>query len=449
MSIKERLKSLTPPWLMAIYYQALALGSALLFGRPSRRLVVVGVTGTKGKSSTIFLMRAILEEAGFRVGWTSTVSFGDGVRERPNKLHMTMPGRFFIQRQLRAMARHKCDYALLEVTSEGIKQFRHWGVNFDAAVFTNLAPEHLEAHGGLAEYRAAKLQLFKALARGRAKRVTRAGQQWQVAKVSIVNIDSEQALYFLKVPVEHTIGYGILNRAAAGVNELVRAEQLVIEPAGTHFKVRGVDFWLKLPGTFSVYNALAAIALGLTQGVALTQMQAVLAQVKLPAGRLQFIDGGQPFKVVVDYAHTPDSLRAVYETMKANIPAGGRLVGVLGAAGGGRDIWKRPVLGKIAEEFCDEVVVTNEDPYDEDPLKIMHAVVAGVERRDKVRLEPDRRLAIRYALSIAKPRDTVVITGKGSEQTIIIKGRAEPWSDAEVAAAELKALGYRHERAML
>lgn len=445
--IKQKLLKQAPPWLKDFYYQAVAQVAALYYGWPSRRLVVIGVTGTKGKSSSIMLIKSLLEGAGKKVGWTSSVSFGSGTNEVANDLHMTMPGRFFIQRWLRTMVRAGCTHALIEVTSEGVKQFRHSGINFDVAVFTNLAPEHLEAHGGLSKYRAAKREFFKALASAPRKRDLAGAKETPLPKTSIVNIDSEHAPYFLAVATDHTIGFSVSARSAAGVNEIIKAEDLLIKPNGSSFVIRGVAMDMRLPGTFNVYNVLGAIAVAVNQGVSLLQIQKSLKQIKPPAGRMQFIESGQPFKVVVDYAHTPDSLRAVYEALRANIPPGGRLMGVLGATGGGRDKWKRPVLGAIAEEFCDEVVVTNEDPYDEDPLDIMHGVVKGIERRDKVRLEKDRRLAIRYAFQTAKPRDTIVITGKGSEQTMIVGGRAEPWSDFEVCAAELQALGYKPERA--
>jgi len=405
--VKNLVKKLIPDFLLSFYHYCLALTGAFLYGFPSRKLTVIGITGTSGKSTVVELSSKILQEAGFKVASLSSIKFKIKEKEWENKLKMTMPGRLKVQKFLRQAVRAGCKYAVLEVTSEGIKQFRHKFINFDVAVFTNLSPEHIESHGSFEKYREAKLRLFK------------------IAKVHIINLDDENAEFFWKIPAEKKISYK-LNEGA-----------------------RLLPKNLKLLGEFNLYNALAAIEVGLSQGVSLEICKKALEKIKGILGRMEIVIK-EPFTVIVDYAHTPQSLKKVYETIlnsKFLIP-NSKLICVLGACGGGRDKWKRPVLGKIAAKYCDEIIITNEDPYDENPLKIMEDIESGfsqipnpksqIPKYEKIL---DRREAIRKALELAQPSDIVVITGKGSEPWMCVAGGEKiPWDDRKIVKEEFTRL---------
>jgi UDP-N-acetylmuramoyl-L-alanyl-D-glutamate--2,6-diaminopimelate ligase len=395
--MKALIKKLIPSFLLSWYHLKLASFGAFIYRYPSRKIKVVGVTGTNGKTTVVDLTTRILEEAGFKVASLSSIKFKIGEKERPNTLKMTMPGRFKIQKFLREAVSANCQYAVLEVTSEGILQYRHRFINFEAAVFTNLTPEHIEAHKGFENYRKAKGKLFQA-----------------TKKIHVVNVDDENAEYFLKFPAKKKYTYG-LNRG--------------------DINMRNTKFKLKLIGDFNNYNALAAICVGLSQGVKLEICQkAVEKEIGIP-GRMEEVIS-KPFKVFVDYAFTPTALEKVYKTLK---PKDKKMVCVLGCCGGGRDKWKRPILGELAGKYCNETIVTNEDPYDEDPMKIISEVAKGTKGKAKKIL--DRRVAIRESLKVAGSGDVVVITGKGCEPWICVAGGKKiPWDDRKVAKEEFQKL---------
>jgi len=426
--MKEIIKKFVPAFLLSWYHFLLAFLGAVFYRFPSRlcrsfggqakKLKVIGITGTNGKTTTIEMISKILEEVGYKVALVDSIRFKIGKKEWQNTLKMTMPGRFQIQKFLRQAVNAGCQYAVLEVTSEGIKQHRHRFINFDIAVFTNLTPEHIEAHGGFENYRAAKGKLFQA-----------------TKNIHIINIDDENAEYFLQFPAEKKYTYG-LNQG--DVNN------------------QNLQLNLRLIGDFNVYNALAAACVGVSQGVNLEIYKKVLEAVGNIPGRMEEVIS-QPFKVFVDYAFTPNALQKVYETLsgksKIQIP-NSKMICVLGACGGGRDKWKRPVLGEIAAKYCDEVIVTNEDPYDENPLDIIEQVAKGAEsisvnqrrnqRESAVYKILDRREAIRKSLELAKTGDIVVITGKGCEPWICVAGGKKiPWDDRQVVREEFKKLTLR------
>ena len=426
MTIKVLIAKLTPPFLLNIYHYKMALLSAILFWFPSRLrqgfggqakdLTVIGVTGTSGKSTTVDFITRILEEAGNKIVSNSSIRFKVGSKEWPNNLKMGMPGRFFMQKLLRQGVKEKCNYAVLEVTSQGILQYRHKFINFKTAVFTNLTPEHIEAHGGFENYRTAKLKLFKA-----------------TKNTHIVNLDDSNSDYFLKIISKEKWGYGFKGfdfRLPDSNLKTVFVDNVLESDNGLKFSIKGTEFNLNLLGMFNVYNALAAICVGLSEGVSLDICKRALEKAKGIAGRMEVVVK-KPFTIIVDYAHTPEQLELVYKSLKAK-----PLICVLGSCGGGRDKWKRPVLGKIAKDYCKEVIVTNEDPYDEDPMIIIEDVARGANGKAQKIL--DRREAIKRALKLATPYDTVVITGKGSEPWMCIKNDKKiPWDDCQIAREEL------------
>jgi UDP-N-acetylmuramoyl-L-alanyl-D-glutamate--2,6-diaminopimelate ligase len=401
------------------YHFLLALTGTLLYRYPSKKIYVIGVTGTKGKSSTVEFINAVLEAAGKKTAILSTIRFKVGDTTRPNKYKMTMPGRFFVQKFLRQAVDAQCEYAIMEMTSEGARFFRHLGVELDALIFTNLSPEHIESHGSFKKYKQAKLRLAKKLARSN-----------KPARLSIANIDNEHAYSFLVHNVEKNIGYSLKDV------HIISEDQ-----SGSTIMYNHTEIHIPLPGKFNISNALAALKLADELGIATSESKKGIESLSLIRGRVEKIEEGQDFTVIVDYAHTDDSLRKLYETFSSSESAdsrlGRRLICVLGSTGGGRDSWKRPVLGKIADEFCSEIILTNEDPYDEDPMKIIGEVASGITTHEpKVIL--DRREAIAYAFSIAQKGDVVLITGKGTDPYIMgARGSKIPWDDAQVAREEL------------
>lgn len=402
MTTKESFKKLLPTFLLNFYHYTLAFLGAIFFGFPSKKLIVIGVTGTSGKSTTVDFITRILEESGNKVASTSSVRFKISDKEWNNKLKMTMPGRFMMQKFLRQAVKEKCKYIVLEVTSEGIKQFRHKFIHFDTAVFLNLTQEHIESHGSFEKYRSAKIELFKS-----------------TKNIHIINADDENTSYFSQIPAQKKIYYGVKGKVD------VKADNVTFNKEGFEFTVSGAIFTMHLIGGFNVYNALAAIAVGLQYNIPLESCKKALEKVKGMPGRLEVVTK-DPFWVVVDYAFTPDQLEACYKSLNHRL-----LVCVLGATGGGRDKWKRPVLGKIAAQYCKEIIVTNEDPYDEDPMEIINQVSEGAGSKAQKIL--DRKEAIKKAIKLAQPTDTVIITGKGSEPLMAVEnGKKIPWDDRQI-----------------
>jgi len=392
------MKKFIPKFIFNIYHYLLALIGAIIYGFPSRKLIVIGITGTKGKSTTVVLTGKIFQEAGYKVGWISSLTINIGKEEIMNPYHMTMPGRFFIQSALAKMVKNGCKYAIIEVTSEGIKQFRHKFIKFSGAVFTNLAPEHIEAHGSFEKYRSAKLELFKVAAKNE-------------NSFGIYNVDDKNVGWFLKIPIKNKYQYSL--------------------------KANKIDFKLNLIGEFNQYNALAAITIAKSQRISEDIAKRALEKVKFIPGRLEEINAGQDFKVIVDLAHTPDSFEKVFRVFK-QMPHN-KIISVFGSAGGGRDKWKRPELGRIASENSDIVIICTEDSYNEDEQEIADEIAAEC-KRIKPEIILDRRNAIKKALSLAQKDDIVLILGKGTEQTMVIGNKKSKWDDREVVEEELENL---------
>lgn len=433
--MKEFIKKFIPGFALSLYHKSLSIMADIFYGNPSGKLIVIGVTGTNGKSSVVNLIGRVLEEAGHKVGWTSTINFKVGEKEWLNDVKMTMLGRFKLQKLLKQMVKAGCRYAVVETSSEGIKQFRHLGINYDIAVFTNLTPEHIESHGGFANYKKAKLDLFKHTAKSTRKKI----QGKEIKKVSAVNIDDEHGNDFLQFETDEAWGYGIEGRGIANISRIVRASEVEIGGGGVNFKIKGTEFNLKLLGEFNIYNSLAAVSVALSQEIDLNVCKSALEKIVGLPGRMEFIDEGQNFKVLIDYAPEPVSLEQMYKTLKmSGIKEGtARIIHILGSCGGGRDRARRPALGGIAAQNADIVVVTNEDPYDDPPMMIIDEVAEGAIQQGKelnknlFKIE-DRGGAIAKAVELARENDLIIITGKGCEQAIAVaRGKKIPWDDRE------------------
>jgi len=402
------LKTIKTCWHFAIAY-----ASALWYGFPSKKLFVIGITGTKGKSSTAEMVNAILEEAGYRTALASTIRFKTGAASRPNLFKMTMPGRGFLQRFLAEALAAGATHAVVEITSEGARQYRNRGIALNALIFTNIAPEHIESHGSFENYKKAKFSIGERLAASPKR-----------PRIMVANADDDLGKEFLALPVERALPY-----------RLADAKPYQMLDGKVSMTFRDTTFTVPMPGEFTVMNALAAATLAYEIGIDPHIIARALSRLGPILGRVERIECGQDFLAVVDYAHTPGSLAALY----AAFP-GKRKVCVLGNMGGGRDAWKRPEMGRIAEDACDVVILTNEDPCDEDPLKIVREMACGM-KHTKPLIIIDRREAIARALSEARPGDAVLVTGKGTDPFLLeAHGVRTPWSDAQVVREELTTL---------
>jgi len=405
---KKLFGSLSP-----IYHFKLAMWGAIIYRFPSRKIKVIAVTGTKGKSSVTEILNAILEEAGYKTAVSNTIRFKVGDVSEPNLYKMSMLGRFFIQKFLRRAVDAKCQYAILEVTSQGAELFRHKFIDFDALIFTNLAPEHIEAHGSYEKYVAAKLSIADAVVKSKKPKT-----------VLVANADDKEAAKFLAK-----------NFAVKRTFSLSDVKPYEMRDEGLDFTFHGTKIHSPLSGVFNIMNILAAATLANEYGIDVTTIKKAVEKFSEIKGRVERIKEGQDFNVVVDYAHTPESLQALYDAFR-----GHRRICVLGNTGGGRDVWKRDKMAKIAETECDEIILTNEDPYDDDPQKIITDMASAIPDAKPIVIM-DRRMAINKAISMAHSGDAVLITGKGTDPYIMgANGTKIPWSDASVAREEIKKL---------
>lgn len=433
MSFKSRLRNVLPKSVLLQYHRAVAWLAAAWYRHPSRELIVVGVTGTKGKSTTSNVIWHVLTQAGFTVGLTGTVNYRIGEKNWISPYKMTMVGRFQLQKLLREMVNAGCQIAVVETTSEGIVQHRHRYIAYDVCVLTNLSPEHIESHGGFENYKQAKLELFRHLERLPRKML----HGKEVARASVINLDNEHAEDFLSV--------GSYQHITIGTNEKsdVRFDGVVESLQGIDFRINTLPAHMPLLGKWNAYNG--AIAVGVARALGVVETVAINALSTAPyiPGRMEFINEGQSFTVIVDYAYEPVSLELLYQFGKKFVPQGKRLITLISSTGGGRDARRRPLNGHVAAQYCDEVIVTNEDPYNEDPEEIMRAVMDGVREGGKdignhAHYIVDRREAIAKAFELAKEGDIVFLTAKGAEQKMCVASGSIPWDDREVARQVLQ-----------
>ena len=424
--------------------QALAHLAAAFHGYPARQLTVIGVTGTDGKTTTVNLIQAILTAAGCKTGMISSVNALIGDEYYDTGLHVTTPDAPDVQRYLAQMVAAGTEYAVLESTSHGLAQHRVTACEYDVAVVTNITHEHLDYHGTYEEYRAAKARLFRDLSTSFRKPDT--------PKVSILNADDSSFDYLRAIPADCHLTYGLTEPAD------VTARDIVSSPEATRFTTRTPvgqvgnlsliaqtprgDFEVhsSLVGPFNVDNILAAIAVGISQDIPLEAMQEGIASVTGVVGRMERIDLGQDFTVIVDFAHTPNSLKRALETARRLTQ--GEVIVVFGCAGL-RDVAKRPMMGEIAGRLADHVVVTAEDPRTESLDDIMASIALGCEKAGKREGEHywrigDRGEAIEFAIQMAQTGDLVIVTGKGHERSMCFGTTEYPWSDHEAVRAALE-----------
>ena len=396
------------------YHYFLAWVGAIIYHFPSRQLKVLVVTGTKGKTSTTEILATMLESAGHKVASTSTLQFKIANKTNRNLYKMSMPGRMFMQRFLRQAVKVGCDFAVIEGTSEGAKFFRHKFIDFDGLIFNNISPEHIESHGSFEKYLNAKLDYARALEKSK-----------KPHKVLVINKDDVASDKFINLAPSAKVVRFSLNEA----------RPIEITQNFSRLTLAGASIETKLTGEFNILNILAATKMAQAFGVKIENIEHALKNLNVIPGRMEKVVSGNPkqdFEVVVDYAHTADSLTKAYEALGDK-----RKICVLGSCGGGRDKWKRPQMGKVANDHCDYIILTNEDPYDEDPDQIITEVAEGITKPYVKIL--NRREAIRAAIKEAKEGDVVIITGKGTDPYIMgPKDQKTPWSDYGVAKEELE-----------
>ena len=404
--------------ILPLYHYSLAYLADLWYRHPSKEIMIIGVTGTKGKSTVTELMTRILETNGHKVASLSTIQFKIGDEIARNLFKMTMPGRFFVQKFLRKAVNAGCTHAIVEITSEGARQYRHSFLDLDALIFTNLSPEHIESHGSFEKYKQAKLTIAKRLETSTKR-----------PRYLVANVDDEHGVDFLNFAVEHKLPYSLKDLSLYSLHR--DSVSLVFS-----------DITIRVPmiGLFNVYNILSTITLARALNVSFTTIDKALRHIEKIAGRVERFTSPKGAKknitAVVDYAHTPDSLEKLYQAFPDVYK-----VCILGNTGGGRDTWKRPEMGEIANRYCDQIILTNEDPYDENPRDIVDQMAKGIGDKNKLEIIMDRREAIRTAFEIAPDGSFVLISGKGTDPYIMgPNGTKTPWSDAEVVREELDKL---------
>ncbi len=407
------------PGASSAYHFLWAWTGAALYRHPSSEVVTIGVTGTKGKTTTLELINAILEAAGKKTALLSSLRIKIGDRSAKNRTGNSMPGRAYIQDFLHKAARIKCDYALVEVTSQGVAAHRHRFVKWHMGVITNIHPEHIESHGSYEKYRAAKLSFLQyVLKRG--------------GEVFLNRDDGEYNFFFneLAAPPNVPVNY-------SKEDEFLKDCLPRIEAARRTLNGKGTAAETFILSDFNIEHIAVAAAIGRRLGIDDATIEKAILNFKGVPGRMEFIRANG-WTAVVDYAHTPESLEAAYRAVKPKPTKDHphpRLIALLGSAGGGRDKWKRPAMGAVAARWCDEIILTDEDPYDEDPEEIVNEVEKGIRDEDPGKMAHtlrimDRAEAVHKAFDLAREGDVIIGTGKGSEEWIhVANGRKVPWSE--------------------
>ncbi len=411
--------------------RALGLMSSTLYAHPSRDMIVIGVTGTDGKTTTTTMIHQMLLSAGRRVGSMSTVDIRLGDAVDPNDSRQTTLEALEVQEQMAHMRDRGLKYAVIETSSHGLALQRIVGVDYDVAVFTNVAHEHLDFHKTIEAYREAKAQLIN-LTAGSARK--------GIDKTAVLNRDDPSYAYLVNRPIARQLTYGIQLSAD------LKADRVEATPDGLRMEASTplgpLSLRLNLSGRWNAANALAAAAAGVAVGMTLDEIRRGLESYSGVSGRMERVDLGQPFAVIIDYAHTPQSLEKVLRELRPITR--GKLIAVFGSAGD-RDREKRPWMGEIAARLSDYAVFTNEDPREEDAMTILNEIAAGAEEvgwregEQYVRIE-DRRQGIAHAVRKASAGDTILLAGKGHERSILIGRGKEPWDERAAAEAAIRGL---------
>ena len=449
--------------------------SAVFYDNPSQKLGVFGVTGTEGKSSTVAFIWQLLRLSGHKAGFISTVQYSLGGEALDNPEHQTTPEAPIVQRRLAEMVRNGCEYAVVESSSHGLSRRtnRLGDVAFDCGVFMNVTLEHLEFHGTWEQYRDDKANLFRALDTFSHKK-TICGTERELPSFGVVNLEDPAASYFAAATTKKVVGFTTEGKAGKQAGEELAATPLPKIPADMPYlsgrNIAAASFGLSfsihrfenhesladgdrvlhvkapLPGAFNAYNIMAAmLAVAGMTGTSLEKLAELTEKLSPVKGRMTVIDKGQPFEVIVDYAHTPSSFETIFPPVRKRCQ--GRMICLFGS-GGERDVKKRPLQGEIAAKFCDIVILTDEDPRGEDSMVLLEQIAVGVRKGGKkdgedLFFEPDRPKAIRLAFSMAKKNDIVLLLGKSHENSIIYKDRVMKYDEISEAVNALAEMGFK------
>jgi UDP-N-acetylmuramoyl-L-alanyl-D-glutamate--2,6-diaminopimelate ligase len=418
MSLRHTLSSIVPKSIKYWYHLSRAVLANMWYGFPARRLTVIGVTGTNGKTTTTQFIARILAAADKKVAMASTINFQIGEHRWVNASKLTTLSPWQLQRFLRDAVQAGCEYAVIETSSHALDQNRVWGISYEIAVMTNVTREHLDYHETMTQYRSAKRRLF------------------QRAKRAVVNLDMEDPQFFYATGTGTTLTYSTKDPQAQ-----LLATDITLDFKGTEFVVDGRQFRLHIPGLFNIENALAALGVAQLAGIDFAVTEQALASVTGVPGRMELVPNHMNADILIDYAVTPDAFEKLYASILPLKIPGSQIIHVFGACGE-RDRGKRPQMGEIASSYADIIILTNEDPFYEDPEQIIDDIEQGVsKKRDKNYFRIfDRRQAIRKALSLAEIGDIILITGKGAEVTMAFGDKRLSWSERQVIEEELEQL---------
>jgi UDP-N-acetylmuramoyl-L-alanyl-D-glutamate--2,6-diaminopimelate ligase len=423
--IKQILRKIIPYDFILLTHKLRAVLAAVIYGFPGKKIRAIGVAGTKGKTTTTNMIAKILEEGGHKVAMISTANFQIGEKKWLNDVKLTTTSPFYFQKFLAKAVKEKCDYAIVEISSHGLIQYRHWGVPYKTVVLTNMMSDHLDYHKTYDNYKNSHNALIT-----------------KDLENIIINYDDENLRSFLDFSTPNKYVFSLKGYKEIENIKLIKAEDIVSKKEGLEFSIKTnkgkMPLRLPLIGEFNIYNSLAATAAGLAESIKPLAIKKALESIKNIPGRLEKIDEGQNFEVIVDYAHSPDSLKSVYSAIKPVVK--NRMIAVLGGTGD-RDKTYRAKGGAIADEYADIIIVTNEDPYSENPENIIDQVLSGIKNKkldENLFRESDRKKAIKKAVNMASEGDLVIITGKGAEQFMICGEQKIPWDDRIIAREFLR-----------
>ncbi len=405
------MKKLIPQQIKNIYHLAQAIIANFWYGFPSKKIKIIGVTGTDGKTTTVQLITKILEEAGYKVAMASTINFKINGKEQSNLSHFTTLSSFAVQKFAGLAVDAGCEYLVLEISSHSLDQYRVWGVDYDIAVITNLTREHLDYHETMEKYRKAKLKLFKK------------------AKTAIVNLDMEKPEDFLQRENYKKITYSLKDNKAD-----IFANNIKLGIANSAFSINNQKFILNLAGDFNIENALAAICVGVCENIDLETCAKALEKVHGIPGRMEYVPNDRGLNILVDFALTPNALKKMYSLLVKIKKSEAKIIAVFGSCGE-RDRGKRPIIGEIVSQYADFIIITNDEPYREDPMRIIQEITAGIKNKksgEDFWVIPDRREAIKKALQLGKSGDIIAITGMGAEESMVVGDQKIPWDDRKV-----------------